>query len=91
MTTVVGRGQDVERRAHVYPWGIQIEVWRKVNTLTYPNTARSLPLDLFLSDPRAVQESAPVDDDPTLETAVAGDEPNPQGDAGRQSRRGHRR
>jgi hypothetical protein len=77
MTTVVGRSQDVERRAHVYPWGIQIEVWRKVNTLTYPNSARSLPLDLFLTDPRAVQEPVPVDDDPTLETATAEDETPP--------------
>ncbi len=91
MTTVVGRGQDVERRAHVYPWGIQIEVWRKVNTLTYPNTARSLPLDLFLTDPRSVQEAAPADDDPTLETTVAGDEPSPPVGASTQSRRGHRR
>ncbi|HEY0870413.1 MAG TPA: hypothetical protein VGD55_08440 [Acidothermaceae bacterium] len=75
MTTVVGRSQDIERRAHVYPWGIQIEVWRKVNTLTYPNTARSLPLDLFLTDPRAVQEAVPVDDDPTLETEALEDYP----------------
>lgn len=91
MTTVVGKSQDVERRAHVYPWGIQIEVWRKVNTLTYPNTARSLPLDLFLSDPRVVQEASPVDDDPTLETAASGDDPNslaePAESAGREPRR----
>lgn len=75
MTTVVGRSDEIERRAHVYPWGIQIEVWRKVNTLTYPNTARSLPLDLFLTDPRVSRRPRPIDDEPTVETAAQGDDP----------------
>ena len=35
---VVIRNDDFERRARVLPWGIEVQVWRLVETLTLPGT-----------------------------------------------------
>ena len=32
-------GDDTERRARRVPWGIEIQVWRRTNTITIPETA----------------------------------------------------
>jgi hypothetical protein len=68
---VVSRDDGVERRARVLPWGIQVEVWRLVETLTLPTTAASLPIrTLFPDDASGALPSAAVDDEKTLENVV---------------------
>lgn len=69
---VVKRDDGVERRARFLPWGIQVEVWRLVETLTLPTTAASLPIrTLFPDDSGGALPSACVEDEKTLENLVA--------------------
>ena len=68
---IVSRDDGFERRARVLPWGIQIEVWRLVETLTLPTTAASLPIrTLFPDAAGGALPSACVDDEKTLENVV---------------------
>lgn len=68
---VVSRNDGFERRARVLPWGVQIEVWRLVETLMLPTTAASLPIrTLFPDDPAGAVPASVVDDDKTLENVV---------------------
>jgi hypothetical protein len=42
-------GDDIERRARRVPWGIEIQVWQRTNTITVPETALSgLPASSLL-------------------------------------------
>jgi hypothetical protein len=38
-----------ERRARVLPWGIEVEVWRLVETRTYPDTVANVSLRELLN------------------------------------------
>ena len=71
---VVSRDDGFERRARVLPWGIQVEVWRLVETLTLPSTAATLPINSLFSDAEAGSLPARTnDEEKTLENTV-GDE-----------------
>jgi hypothetical protein len=64
-----------ERRAKRYPWGIEIQIWRLVETQTYPASAENLPVSTLFNephDPGAVPEprASNPDDDVTLEQVV---------------------
>jgi hypothetical protein len=68
---VVSRNDGFERRARVLPWGIQVEVWRLVETLNLPTTAASLPIHtLFPDEAAGALPSTHVDEDKTLENVV---------------------
>lgn len=42
-------GDDIERRARRVPWGIEIQVWKRTDTITVPETALSgLPASSLL-------------------------------------------
>jgi hypothetical protein len=62
-----------ERRARRLPWGIEIQIWRLVETKTYPDSAGNLMLSALLTESESTDSSAdetveshPVDDDVTL-------------------------
>lgn len=68
---VVTRDDGFERRARVTPWGIRVEVWRLVETLTLPTTAASLPIrTLFPDDAAGAVPASAVDDEKTIENIV---------------------
>lgn len=68
---VISRNDGFERRARVLPWGIQVEVWRLVETLNLPTTAASLPIHTLFPDAAAgALPRTNVDDDKTLENPV---------------------
>jgi hypothetical protein len=58
-----------ERRARRQPWGIEIELWRLVDTRTYPNEAERLPLSyIFAEDTRSnAHPASPRHDEDTLD------------------------
>ena len=66
-----------ERRARRLPWGIEIQIWRLVETKILPETAGNLPLSTLLSEGKdgdaagTIPESRPAtDEDPTLENLI---------------------
>lgn len=68
---VVSRNDGFERRARVMPWGIEIEVWRRVDTITIPGSAATLPINALFPDPDAgAIPTHRTDDDKTLENLV---------------------
>ena len=68
---VVSRNDGFERRARVLPWGIEIQVWRLVETLTLPTTAGALPIAALFPEPvDGAIPSARIDDEKTLENVV---------------------
>ncbi len=68
---VVSRNDGFERRARVLPWGIEIQVWRLVETLTLPTTAGALPIAALFPEPRdGAIPSARIEDERTLENVV---------------------
>lgn len=68
---VVSRDDGFERRARVLPWGIQVEVWRLVETLTLPTTAATLPINSLFSEPETgAVPTRTIDDEKTLENPV---------------------
>lgn len=70
---VVTRNDGLERRARVTPWGIEVQIWRLVDTLTIPGTAATLPLDALFPDPDIGAIPSPrTDDDKTLENLFDG-------------------
>jgi len=71
-TAVIASSDGCERRARLRPWGIEVQVWRLVETRTFPSTAAKLSLAALLSDakpPDAVPGNY-EDDEPTLEDLV---------------------
>lgn len=65
-----GQEDGWERRARVLPWGIEIQVWRLVETRILPDSAGNLPLATLLfgsEDGTGAVAGAAPDDDPTLE------------------------
>ena len=72
---VVTCNDGFERRARVMPWGIEVQVWRLVDTVTIPGTAATLPLNALFpdSDMGGAVPSAQNDDEKTLENLI--DEP----------------
>jgi len=71
---VVTRTDGFERRARVTPWGIEVQVWRLVDTITLPGTAATLPLNALFPDPDigGAIPSAHTDDEKTLENLIDG-------------------
>jgi hypothetical protein len=71
---VVTRNDGFERRARVTPWGIEVQVWRLVDTITLPGTAATLPLNALFPDPDigGAIPSAHRDDEKTLENLIDG-------------------
>jgi hypothetical protein len=70
---VVTRNDGFERRAREMPWGIEVQVWRLVETITIPASAATLPLNSLFPDPEVGAIPAPrTDDDRTLENVVDG-------------------
>jgi hypothetical protein len=68
---IVTRDDGLERRARLLPWGIEVQVWRLVETLTFPSTAAGLPLDsLFPLEPSGAIPCHRSDDEETLETVL---------------------
>lgn len=68
MSAVVSRNDGFERRARVLPWGIEIEVWRLVETISLPTTAATLPITaLFPDDDAGALPSARAGNEITLE------------------------
>ncbi len=68
---VVSRDDGFERRARVLPWGIEVQVWRLVETLTLPSTAATLPINSLFPEPGAgAIPSSTIDDERTLENPV---------------------
>lgn len=68
---IVARSDAFERRARVLPWGIEIQVWRLVETLTLPPTAATLPITTLFPEPAT--GSIPTvrnEDEKTLENLV---------------------
>jgi hypothetical protein len=66
-----------ERRARRLPWGIEIQIWRLVETKILPETAANLPISALLSDGKdgdaagAIPAPRPaIDEDPTLENLI---------------------
>ncbi len=62
-----------ERRARRLPWGIEIQIWRLVETKTYPDSAENLTLSALLTESEPADSrgagalaSELVDDDVTL-------------------------
>jgi len=68
---VVSRNDGFERRARVLPWGIEVQVWRLVETLTLPPTAATLPINSLFPEPSvgAIPAST-IEDEKTLENPV---------------------
>lgn len=69
---VIDSSDGYERRARLRPWGIEVQVWRLVETLTLPSTAAKLSLAALLSGekpPEAIPGNYD-DDEPTLEDLV---------------------
>jgi hypothetical protein len=58
----------------VTPWGIEVQVWRLVDTITLPGTAATLPLNALFPDPDigGAMPSAHRDDEKTLENLIDG-------------------
>ena len=56
------------------PWGIEVQVWRLVDTITLPGTAATLPLNALFPDPDigGAIPSASNDDEKTLENLIDG-------------------
>lgn len=76
---VVTRNDGFERRARVTPLGIEIQLWRLVDTITIPAGAASLPINALFPDPDTGAIPAPrTDDDKTLENLF---DEEPTGDA----------
>jgi hypothetical protein len=76
---VVTRNDGVERRARVLPWGIEVQVWRLVETLTLPGTAATLPIKALFPEPDG--GAIPVvrnEDEKTLENPM--DDPSREED-----------
>ena len=71
---VVTRNDGFERRARVTPWGIEVQVWRLVDTITIPGTAATLPLNALFpdADTGGAIPSARNDDEKTLENLIDG-------------------
>jgi hypothetical protein len=71
---VVTRNGGFERRARVTPWGIEVQVWRLVDTIILPGTAATLPLNALFPDPDigGAIPSAHKDDEKTLENLIDG-------------------
>lgn len=70
---VVTRNDGFERRARVMPWGIEVQVWRLVETITIPASAATLPINSLFPDPDVGAIPSPrTDDDKTLENVVDG-------------------
>lgn len=46
-----------ERRLRRVPWGVEVQIWRLVETQTYPDTAANLSLNEFLG-PEATAAAA---------------------------------
>ena len=68
---VVIRNDDFERRARVLPWGIEVQVWRLVETLTLPGTAATLPINALFPQPdNGAVPTVRNDDEKTLENPV---------------------
>jgi hypothetical protein len=68
---VVTRNDGFERRARVMPWGIEVQLWRLVETITIPASAATLPINSLFPDPEVGAVPAPrTDDDETLENVV---------------------
>jgi hypothetical protein len=53
--TVAALGDRLERRARLRPWGVEIEVWRLVETVTVPDTAGSLSISSLFSPTLGVE------------------------------------
>ena len=71
---VVTRNDGFERRARVMPWGIEVQVWRLVDTITLPGTAATLPLNALFPDPDigGAIPAAHNGDEKTLENLIDG-------------------
>jgi hypothetical protein len=71
---VVTRTEGFERRARVTPWGIEVQVWRLVDTITIPGTAATLPLNALFPAPdiSGAVPAANNDDEKTLENVIDG-------------------
>jgi len=68
---VVSRNDGFERRARVLPWGIEVQVWRLVETLTLPPTAATLPINSLFPEPSAGPiPASTIEDEKTLENPV---------------------
>jgi hypothetical protein len=69
---VVTCNDGFERRARVMPWGIEVQVWRLVDTVTIPGTAATLPLNALFpdSDIAGAVPSARNDNEKTLENLI---------------------
>jgi len=71
---VVSRNDGFERRARVLPWGIEVQVWRLVETLTLPPTAATLPINSLFPEPSpGVIPASTIEDEKTLENPVVDD------------------
>jgi hypothetical protein len=72
---VVTSNARFERRARLVPWGIQVEVWRLVETRTFPAEAGGLPLAALLAEDgeQGAVPFAPSPEEDTLENLI--DEP----------------
>jgi hypothetical protein len=61
-----------ERRARLLPWGIEVQVWRLVETVIFPPAAGSLSLASLLADssPCGEPSAEESDDEKTLENVL---------------------
>jgi hypothetical protein len=88
IATAVTTGQNVEHRARRVAWGVEIEVWHRVNTITLPQIAcDALAVSALLDPSTSLTPAAalpatalpPSSEDITLETPL--DEHDPDEDA----------
>jgi hypothetical protein len=56
-----------ERRARLLPWGIEVQVWRLVETVTFPPAAGALSLASLLAESSPLG-AGPVEEDEDGET-----------------------
>ena len=70
-TAVLLAADGVERRARLLPWGIEIQVWRLVETVTCPAAAGALSLGSLLSNDSPLGVGPRIEgDEETLENLV---------------------
>ena len=68
---VTQSSEDVERRTRRVPWGVQIEVWQRTNTITIPESAAGAMVVSSLLEPLPTEPPASPAaefDDETLDT-----------------------
>lgn len=70
-SSAVLKNSVIERRATVRPWGIELQIWRLVDTRTLPSVSVQLPIATLLDPADDLPPPASDEDDDTDETLEA--------------------